>query len=144
MNQTIENLGITPKNLNDELAQQKPLLLFDLRTKEHFEESHIDGSVHAVCDVQAKKKIMPKIPKNTKIILISEPEELAKETAQMIASFGLDSRYLVGGFHSWKGKLAHGPTGKTITADHLAQKLDKVLLLDIRDNDEFTEYKIPG
>jgi len=144
MNQTIENLGITSENLNDDLAQQKPLLLFDLRTKEDFEESHIDGSVHAVCDIQAKEKFMPQIPKNTKIILISESEEFSKKTAQMMASFGLNSHYLVGGFSSWKGKLAKGPTGKTITADNLSQKLDKVFLLDVRDNDEFTEYQIPG
>ena len=144
MNQTTENLGITPENLNDDLAQQKPLLLFDLRPKEDFEESHIDGSVHAVCDIKAKEKIMPKIPKNTKIILISEPEKFAKKTAHMMTSFGLNSYYLMGGFSSWKGKFAKGTTGKTITADNLAQKLDRVLLLDVRNNDEFTEYKIPG
>jgi glyoxylase-like metal-dependent hydrolase (beta-lactamase superfamily II) len=144
MKQAIQNLGITAQQLTHDLIQQKPLLLFDLRSKEDFEKSHVRGSVHAVCDTQAKEKIMPKIPKNAKIVLISEPEEYAKETAIMMASFGLDAHYLIGGFSSWTGKVAKGKTSKTITADELSQKLNSVFLLDVRNTDEFSEYKIPG
>jgi glyoxylase-like metal-dependent hydrolase (beta-lactamase superfamily II)/rhodanese-related sulfurtransferase len=87
---------------------------------------------------------MPKIPKVAKIVLISEPEEFAKNTANMMASVGLDAYYLEGGFSSWKGKISNGQTGKTILPDELAQKLDDVFLLDVRNTDEFSEYKIPG
>ncbi|MCV0401820.1 MAG: MBL fold metallo-hydrolase [Nitrosopumilus sp.] len=138
------NLGISPSQLNEDLTNQKPLLLFDLRSKDVFESSHIEGSVHAVCDVQAKEKIMPKIPKNTKIVLISEPEDFSKETANMMSSFGLDAHYLEGGFSSWKGNLSKGQTGKIILPDDLAQKLNDVFLVDVRNTDEFSEYKIPG
>ncbi len=137
-------LGISSEQLKQDLIQQKPLLLFDLRTKESFEKSHVSGSVHAVCDINAKEKIMPKIPKNAKIVLISEPEEHAKETTQMMTSFGLDVYYLIGGFSSWKGSLSKGNTGKIILPDNLAQKLDKVFLLDVRNPDEYSEYRIPG
>ena len=94
MKQITQNLEKSSDQLSEYLEQQVPLLLFDLRDKENFEKSHIKGSVHAVCNAQAKEKIMPKIPKNTKIILISEPENLAKETAEMMASFGLDAYFL--------------------------------------------------
>lgn len=137
-------LGISSEQLEQDLIQQKPLLLFDLRTKESFEKSHISGSVHAVCDINAKEKIMPKIPKNAKIILISDPEEYAKETAHMMKSFGLDVYYLIGGFHSWKGSISKGVTGKMITPDNLAQKLESVFLLDVRNTDEYSEFQIPG
>ncbi|CAD6523913.1 Rhodanese domain-containing protein (fragment) [metagenome] len=137
-------LGISSEQLEQDLIQQKPLLLFDLRTKESFEKSHIFGSVHAVCDINAKEKIMPKIPKNAKIILISDPEEYAKETAHMMKSFGLDVYYLIDGFHSWKGSISKGVTGKMISPDNLAQKLDSVFLLDVRNTDEYSEFQIPG
>jgi len=141
--QTID-LGISSEDLERYLAQKKPLLLFDLRPKEIFEKSHIDGSVHAICDAHAKEKIMPKIPTNIKIILISDTEDFAKETASMMTSFGLDAHYLEGGFSSWKGKTSKGYTGKTILPNELAQNLEDLFLLDVRNTDEFSEYKIPG
>jgi len=140
----IAKLGISPEQLELDLIDQKPLLLFDLRAKENFEKSHVEGSVHAVCDIHAKEKIMPKIPKNIKIILISEPEDFSKETAKMMTSFSLDAYYLEGGFSSWKGNTSKGHTGKTILPDELVEKLKDVLLLDVRNIDEFNEYKIPG
>ena len=132
------------ETLIEDLKLQKPLLLFDLRNLDDFENSHIEGSVHAVCDARAKETIMPKIPKNTKIILVSEPEELSKQTAEMMVTYGLDAHYLEGGFSSWNGKVAKGKTGKMILPDTLAQNLDDVFLLDVRDTDEFSEFKIPG
>ena len=144
MNQNIENQGLSADQLNEELSQHNPLLLFDLRSKNQFENSHVKGSVHAVCDVHAKQTIMPKIPQNVKIILISEHEEIARETAQMMKSFGLDAHYLEGGFYSWKGKTEKGQTGKILTAEQLESRLDQVFLLDVRNKDEFTEYRIPG
>ena len=144
MKQSTQNLEVSSKQLSEYLIKQEPLLLFDLRDKDRFEKSHIKGSVHAVCNAQSKEKIMPKIPKNTKIILISEPEDFAKETAEMMASFGLDAYFLAGGFSSWKGELSQGQTGKIITPDELAKKLDSVFLLDVRDSSEFSEYQIPG
>ena len=144
MNQNIENQGLSADQFNKELSQQNPLLLFDLRSKDQFENSHVKGSVHAVCDIQAKQTIMPKIPQNVKIILISEPEEIARETAQMMKSFGLDAYYLKGGFYSWKGNTEKGQTGKMVTAEQLESHLDSVFLLDVRNKDEFSEYQIPG
>lgn len=144
MNQTTKNHGLSVEQLTEKLSQSKPLLLFDLRSKDQFEKSHVKGSVHAVCDVDAKEKIMSKIPQNAKIILISEPEEIARETAQMMKSFGLDAQYLKGGFSSWKGNTEKGQTGKTISAEQLESQLDKVFLLDVRNEDEFSEYQIPG
>ena len=143
MNQT-KNQKISSEQLNEELSQRKPLLLFDLRPKDQFEKGHVRGSVHAVCDAQAKEKIMPKIPKKAKVVLISEPEEIAKEIAQMMASFGLNAYYLEGGFYSWKGKTEEGQIGKIITSEQLESQLNQVFLLDVRNEDEFSEYQIPG
>jgi len=144
MHQTIENMEISGDQLERDLIQKIPILLFDLRMKEDFEQAHVEGSVHAICNAETKEKLMTKIPKNIKIVLISEPEDYAKETASMMKSFGLDAYFLDGGFSSWKGKVTKGQTGKIILPDELAQKLDSVFLLDVRDTDEFSEFQIPG
>ena len=144
MNQIPKNLTISSQQLSEDISQKTPMLIFDLRAQDEFEKSHVAGSVHAVCDAQAKEKIMPKIPKNTKIVLISEPEQISKEVAAMMAEFGLDAYYLQGGFGAWKGSLGKGQTGKFITPDELISKLDSVYLLDVRDYEEFSEYQIPG
>ncbi len=144
MKQISKNLIISSTQLEEDIAEQKPLLLFDLRDSEKFVESHVKGSVHAVCDTRAKEKILPKIPKNTKIVLISEPEDLSFEVAQMMNNFGLDAYYLEGGFSSWDGEIANGKTGESISSEELFSKLDKVFLLDVRNTEEFSDYKIPG
>ena len=144
MKQISKNLTISSEQLSQDMAQQKPMLVFDLRSLEQFEQSHVDGSVHAVCDAQAKERILPKIPQNVKIVLISEPEEISKEIAQMMVEFGLDAYYLKDGFSSWKGHLSKGKTGKHITPEELASNMDGKFLLDVRDSDEFSEYQIPG
>ncbi len=144
MNQTIENLGVTTTQLAAKIYENGPLILFDLRNIDEFEKSHITGSVHVVCDVKAKETIMPKIPKKAEIILISNSDEFAKNTAQMMTSFGLNANYLIGGFSNWVGQTSSGKTGKTVTADELLQEIqtDKVQIIDVRNKDEFSEFKI--
>ena len=144
MNQSTNIHGLTEDELRTVISQEDHLLLFDLREKEQFEKNHVKGSVHAVCDVQAKEKIMPNIPKNTKIILISDPEDFSKEIANMMRSFGLEAYYLQGGFASWSGSTEIGNTGKTITAENLESQLDRVFLLDVRNAEEFNEFQISG
>ena len=144
MKQISKNLAISSEQLNLDIAKQNPLLMFDLRTSEQFEKEHVEGSVHAVCDTQAKEKIMPKIPKNTRIVLISDPEEISAEVAQMMDQFGLDAYYLKGGFSSWEGNLGSGKTGSFISPEEMVSRLDNLYLLDVRDSGEFSEYQIPG
>ena len=146
MNQTTTNLGITSTQLAAKIYQNNPLILFDLRDKNQFEKSHITGSVHAVCDVHAKETMMPKIPKKAEIILISDPDELAKSTSEMMTSFGLNANYLMGGFSQWIGQVSSGKTGKTITADTLLEEIqtNNVQLVDVRNPDEFSEFQIPN
>lgn len=144
MENTKKNLALSSEQLQEELSKNNPLLIFDLRDKNRFENSHILGSVHAVCDASAKEKMMPAIPKNFKIVLVSDPEDFSKEMAQMLVEYGLDSHYLEGGVSSWKGDVSSGITGKTISPDSLYSKLDDVFILDVRNRDEFSEFQIKG
>ncbi|MHB8601029.1 MAG: rhodanese-like domain-containing protein [Nitrosotalea sp.] len=96
-NQGSEKLSVTAEELYADLKSKKPLLVFDLRLKEHFSHEHIEGSVHAVCDSRAKETIIPRIPKGVKIVLIDEDGIMSAETAIMMSSYGLDAHFLKGG-----------------------------------------------
>ena len=41
-------------------------MVFDIGERDRFEQRHIPGSAYAVCDADAKKNIMPELPKTLK------------------------------------------------------------------------------
>ena len=144
--QNSKEFAITVDELHNLLQNNISLLLFDLRLQEDYKNGHIKGSVHAVCDAKAKDTLMPKIPKNVKLVLVDEDGAMSAETATMMRSFGLDAHYLKGGMKRWTNELVKGSTPNAISPDELSQKLHdpNVYLLDVRDPDEFLDYNIPG
>lgn len=142
----IKKFEVTSDELYDLLQKKESLLLFDLRLQETYNAGHINGAVHAVCDVRTKDTIMPKIPKNIKLILIDDDGIMSEETTKMMRSFGLDAHYLQGGMKSWHKEVIKGNPTATIKSDDLWKKLQnpKLFLLDVRDADEFSDFKIPG
>jgi glyoxylase-like metal-dependent hydrolase (beta-lactamase superfamily II)/rhodanese-related sulfurtransferase len=145
--QELEKLAVTAEELHTDLKSEKPLLVFDLRLKEHFTHGHIDGSVHVVCDSRAKETIMPKIPKGVKIVLIDEDGTTSSETAGMMTSYGLDAHFLKGGIKSWNKSIVKKEAHAIIAPEELwskIQKKEELVLLDVRQPDEFLDFKIPG
>ena len=146
-NQELDRLAVTAEELYADLKSQKPLLVFDLRLKEHFIHEHIEGSVHAVCDSHAKETIMPRIPKGVKIVLIDDDGTISAGTADMMASYGLDTHFLKGGIKSWNKGLVRKDTRAVITPEELWSKIKKkedLVIVDVRQPDEFSDFKIPG
>ena len=146
-NQEFEKLAVTAEELHADLKSEKPLLVFDLRLKEHFTHEHIEGSVHAVCDSRAKETIMPRIPKGVKIILIDEDGTMSAETAGMMTSYGLDAHFLKGGIKSWNKGLIRKDIHTIISPEELWSKIKKkedLVLVDVRQPDEFSDFKIQG
>lgn len=141
-----KKFGVTPDELYNSLQKKEPLLLFDLRLPDAYNEGHINGAVHAVCDTRTKDTIMPKIPKNVKLVLVDDDGTISEETTKMMCSFGLDAHYLQGGIKNWNKDLVKGSPPIAITPDELWKKIQdqNVFLLDVRDSDEFSDFKIPG
>lgn len=138
--------AITSDDLQRLLQKKESLLLFDLRLKDIYESGHIDGSVHAICDAKSKETIMPKIPKTVKLILIDDDGTMSSEISTMMRSFGLDAYYLQGGIKEWNGALVKGIAPVAIKPDELWEKLsdENLFLLDVRGNDEFSDFKLPN
>ncbi|MHB9160280.1 MAG: MBL fold metallo-hydrolase [Nitrosotalea sp.] len=146
-NQGSEKLSVTAEELYADLKSKKPLLVFDLRLKEHFSHEHIEGSVHAVCDSRAKETIIPRIPKGVKIVLIDEDGIMSAETASMMSSYGLDAHFLKGGIKSWDKGFIKKETRAIIDPEELWSKIKKkeeLVLVDVRQPEEFSDFRIPG
>ncbi len=146
-NSELEKLAVTSEELDAVLKGGQSLLVFDLRLKEHFTRGHVEGSVHAVCDSRAKETIMPRIPKDVKIVLIDEDGSMSSETAGMMASYGLDAHFLKGGIKGWNKGLVKKDIQTVITPDELWYKITKnenLVLVDVREPDEFSDFKIEG
>ena len=126
-------------------AKDKPII-FDLGDMHRYEARHIPGSAYAVCNEDSKKNIMPRLPKDIKIVLVSEDEEYSKHMTLMMDQMGLKARYLQGGLDSWKWSFEES-ADKDITANELKKALDTnqdLFLLDVREPDEFAEWNIEG
>ena len=142
-----EDFEITAEELQESLQKKDPLLLFDLRLQDDYKNGHIAGAVHAVCDAKAKETIMPKIPKNVRIVLVDDDGSIVSETAKMMQSFGLDTHYLKDGMNGWNKEIVKGSPPSSIESDSLWKKIQDskdLFLLDVRDADEFSDFKIPG
>ena len=140
------DIGITSDQLHSSLQNKEPLLLFDLRLLETYKQGHISGSVHAICDARAKEILMPKIPKDVKIILIDDDGTMSYETAKMMSIFGLDAHYLRGGMKNWPHELISGHSSAPISPDELSEKLSdsNLYMIDVRDSEQFSDFHIPG
>ncbi|MGE5662597.1 MAG: rhodanese-like domain-containing protein, partial [Ignavibacteriales bacterium] len=144
------SLGIVSDELKSKLEGGQHLMVFDIGDKNRFDRQHIPGSAYAVCDAAAKKNIMPRLPKNIEIVLVSDDDEYSRQMAQMMVQIGLNSRYLQGGINAWKWDLTESSSEENISSLDLKKWLDQdgrddgLLMLDVREPDEFKEWNIKG
>ncbi len=141
---------MTPEELKSRLDGGQHIMVFDIGERDRFERRHIPGSAYAVCDADAKKNIMPKLPKNIEIVLVSDDDKYSRQMAEMMAQFGLNTRYLLGGISAWKWDLTESSSEGNISPIELKKWLDQgsnvdgLYLLDVREPDEFKEWNIEG
>ncbi|HVH96376.1 MAG TPA: rhodanese-like domain-containing protein, partial [Bacillus sp. (in: firmicutes)] len=149
------NYSVTSDELKLKLDSKDPFMLFDIRDSKQFEQNHIPGSSYAVCNEESKKNIMPRLPKDVEIILVGENEEYPKQISQMMRQIGLNAKYLSGGISSWKWEFNRSKLFRDISPKELKTLLDsflndkeqqqqKLLLLDVREPNEFKQWSIDG
>lgn len=96
---------ITAEELKSKLESKAPLMVLDIGSSKRYEKQHIPGSAYAVCNEDSKKTIMPKLPKDIELVVVSDDEEYPRQIAEMMEDMGLKARYLKGGINSWKWDL---------------------------------------
>ena len=144
----MSQVEIAADELSRIIESKEPVLILDIRAKEKFVEGHVPGAANAVCqNMQQKQVIMSKLPPSMKIILIDDDATEAKQNAMMMARFGFDAHYLKDGIKSWTGSLAKSSFDVTISGDSLWDSIKEnkdVFLLDVREPEEYSDFKIPG
>jgi glyoxylase-like metal-dependent hydrolase (beta-lactamase superfamily II) len=141
-------IEITPDELSQIIDSRTPALILDIRAKERYMDGHIPGAANAVCQsMQQKQAVMSKLPPSMKIILVDECGEEAKQNAVMLVRFGFDAHYLKDGIKSWNKELIRSSQDTAISGDTLWDSLKHnkdVFLLDVREPEEYADFKIPG
>lgn len=144
----MNSIEITSDEVSQILANKTPALILDIRDKERYMEGHIPNAANAVCqNMQQKQVIMSKLPPSMKIILVDDDATAAKENAMMMARFGFDVHYLKDGMKSWSKEILKSTQDTTVNGDSLWDSLKQnkdVFLLDVREPEEFSDFKIPG
>jgi rhodanese-related sulfurtransferase len=124
-------------------------LLVDARTNEQFDEAHIQGAISASAyDTGFATKVAQVAKPDVELIVVAASDGYELEAAELLASVGLYVRgYLQGGMTAWRSEERPVSRIEMLDADALAERLEGsngVVVLDVRDADEFASAHIPG
>jgi hydroxyacylglutathione hydrolase len=146
----IEDMG-TPVPLAPravEVGIAEGALLVDARTNEQFDEAHVPGAISASAyETGFATKVAKVVPPDVELIVVAASDGYELEAAELLASVGLRVRgYLEGGMTSWRSEGRPVRRIEQIDPEELAGRLesDDLMVLDVRDDDEFAEAHIPG
>jgi len=137
--------SISAQELKNRQDNNEGTIIFDIRQKDKYESGHIPKSVFAECNSQTQEQIMPKLPRDSKIVLVSDDDQYSSKMTSFMKNSGLDAIYLKGGISTWRWELetAHD---EDITAKELKSILDEgeqnTFLIDVREPDEYSEWHI--
>ncbi|HEY6671377.1 MAG TPA: MBL fold metallo-hydrolase [Solirubrobacterales bacterium] len=131
-----------------EVGIAEGVLLVDARTNEQFDEAHIPGAISASAyETGFATKVAKVIPPAAELIVVAASDGYQLEAAELLASVGLRVRgYLEGGMTAWRSEGRPVRRIELIDPDELAVRLEggDLVVLDVRDDDEFAESHIPG
>ncbi len=148
----IEELGtpapLTPRAV--EVAIAEGAILVDARTNEQFDEAHIPGAISASAyDTGFATKVAQVVAEDVELIVVAASDGYELEAAELLASVGLCVRGFLEGRHD--GLALGGAAGEAPRADRsrrpgrAALGSDSgIVVLDVRDDDEFAAAHIPG
>ena len=146
----IEEMGtpvpLAPRAVEVRIAEGE--LLVDARTNEQFDEAHVPGALSASAyETGFATKVAKVVPPDVELIVVAASDGQELEAAELLASVGLRVRgYLAGGMTAWRSEGRPVRRIELIDAEQLAERLEDgdLLVLDVRDEDEWEEGHIPG
>jgi glyoxylase-like metal-dependent hydrolase (beta-lactamase superfamily II)/rhodanese-related sulfurtransferase len=142
--------SITVDTLKQKIDSSEDLVIFDIRSKDSFENSHITNAVYAVCDANSQQNIMPKLPKQLEYVLVGDGKSGEKNDAyvshmsSMMTEMGFNVSFLENGMNSWTEKTISG-SSQDIDPQNLKNMIDKsedVILVDVREPEEYDDWHI--
>ena len=147
----IQELGTPPPQTPRavEVAIADGAILVDARTNEQFDEAHIPGAISASAyDTGFATKVAQVVAEDVELIVVAASDGYELEAAELLASVGLCVRgFLEGGMTAWRSEERPVKRLELIDPDALAERLGSdsgIVVLDVRDGDEFAQAHIPG
>ncbi len=147
----VEELGapapLTPRAV--EVAIAEGAVVIDARTNDQFDEAHIPGAISASAyDTGFATKVAEVVPAEVELIVVAASDGYELAAADLLASVGLRVRgFLSGGMTAWRSEGRPVRRLEMVDADGLAERIaggEELLVLDVRDGDEFAAGHIPG
>jgi hydroxyacylglutathione hydrolase len=147
----IEGLGpptpLTPHGVEAAIADGA--FVIDARTNEQFDEAHIPGAISSSAhDTGFATKVATVVPPDAKLIVVAASDGYELEATELLAAVGLRVRgFLAGGMTAWRSEQRQIQRLEAIDPTALAERLegeDAPLVLDVRDDDEYSAAHIPG
>ncbi len=123
-------------------------IVVDARTNAQFAEAHIPGAISASAyETGFATKVANVLGPETRVIVVAGSDGYELDAAELLACVGMSViGYLEGGMTAWRAEDRGVQTIELIDSDDLAERLDTeaVLILDVRDEDEFADAHIPA
>ncbi len=141
----VEVLSLSPRQV--ERHQKDGALVVDVRTDLQFDEAHIPG---AVCIPMLRAGFGSKLAwvadPEQKIVLVGRDDHDGRDAAGLAVAIGLRrlAGFLGGGMTSWRQDKLPTEVTERLPVDELADRLDELQVLDVRDPPEWRAGRIPG
>jgi hydroxyacylglutathione hydrolase len=133
--------------LQVERARDAGALLVDVRTQYQFDDAHIPGAACIpIVEAGFGTKLAWVADHDQEIILIGRDDDDAEHAARLATAIGLRKigGYLHGGMTSWRVEDKEVESIERIDVDGLHTRRDEVQILDVREQSEWDEVRIPG
>lgn len=100
---------IAPETLREQLENGKDMCIVDIRSKDNYEDGHIEGSENRPIreallsgDVETALAELDDLPDDEELVMVCDAGIASTETAQMLQDKGQDASALEGGLDAWK------------------------------------------
>jgi hydroxyacylglutathione hydrolase len=133
--------------LQVERARDAGALLVDARTPFQFDDAHVPGALCIpIVEAGFGTKLAWVADHDQKIILIGRDDDDAEHAAALATAIGVRNigGYLHGGMTSWRIEEKEVESIERIDVDGLHARRDEVQILDVREQSEWDDVRIPG
>jgi hydroxyacylglutathione hydrolase len=141
----VEALALAPRQV--ELKGSEGALLVDVRTPYQFDDAHVPGAVCIpIVEAGFGTKLAWMATDNAEVVLIGRDDDDARHAAALATAIGVRSLggFLTGGMTSWRIEGKPVESIARIDVDGLHGRGDSVQILDVREQNEWDERRIPG
>ena len=133
--------------LQVERLRDEGALLVDVRTPDQFDDAHVPGAVCIpIVEAGFGTKLAWVADHDQPIVLLGRDDDDAEEAARLATAIGLRNigGYLHGGMTAWRIEGKPVTAIERIDVDELHERREQLQILDVREQSEWNDVRIPG